>query len=639
MDEPASIRVFNIPELVSLITSHLDRDDLSRLLRTSQHMHTHCIPFLFKNLSLQYVNNGGGIFQSIVATLALAKNVQHVRSLVVNKLDAVYLFNCLIDFQETHARVAGVPFVRPRWLPPPDPRTCQLIALPPLKNLTTLRFNMNTIEFPTDCRYIIPSYKSTGAALPQVCWIIRQSPHLAYLEIQSITIQNPGRIRLLTDTIAALDFLKELSLTIISPKEDWLSIGSALFFSCSPTLEKFTTYMEPVSGDGDNGTDPSIETQEWYLQAKEGEKDVQGKQIAAPRRIAPLLKLREATLCDMDTTGSRQDVIAVLEHCPNVETLRLPAISKGDSGADLANLIARLCPRVSSLMTAQIPGGADNELPFKVMEALPEQQVETLFCPGSSFRMDEMAARSIFQRHSTILRNLTLMFCGGIQSKAVQTILVECGALEKFEVRGYDTHGGLLIHLEDAIEKPWACTRVKRFDLTVGVPELELIEDSEPYYRRDPPIVLTPDEEQQFAMLEKLYRQIGMLTEVERLDFRLEWLDEDGFPTQDSAYDTNAFPALLSLGDARTGRPGYLHLLAGLKKLRKLRGSVFMDLEETEETVDCKEVVWMDDHWRNLTIAEFFHNAGNEARDCFLWLKKQREHDPIPLTLGYPEDD
>ncbi|KAF9135561.1 hypothetical protein BGW39_002309 [Mortierella sp. 14UC] len=226
-----------------------------------------------------------------------------------------------------------------------------------------------------------------------------------------------------------------------------------------------------------------------------------------------------------------------------------------------------------------------------------------------------------------------------VHPKAVQTILVECGALEKFEVRQYETHGGLFITLEDAIEKPWACTRVQRFDLTVGVSEREFdLDQEDPYYLRESPIVLTPAEEQLFAMLEKLYRQVGLLTEVRRLDLRLEWLGDEGFPTQNSAYNTNSFPALLSLGDARTNRPGYLHLLAGLKKLQNLRGSVFMDVDETEKTVDYREVVWMDDNWRELTIAEFFLNEeGQESRECFKWLKRQREHDKISLTLGYAE--
>ncbi|KAG0376953.1 hypothetical protein BGX24_006960 [Mortierella sp. AD032] len=258
------------------------------------------------------------------------------------------------------------------------------------------------------------------------------------------------------------------------------------------------------------------------------------------------------------------------------------------SGPDFAGIIAGLCPRVTSLTTLQFPDGSDYELTFRVMEALPTQQLESLSCSNSEFRMDEIAARGIFQRHSATLRHLDLAFCGSIQSKAMLTILVECVALEKLELRHYETHGGIVILLEDAIEKPWACTKVQRFDLTVGVVELELEPDQEPYYRRDSPFALTAAEEQQFAMLEKLYRQVGLLTEVRRLDLRLEWLDDEGFPTQDSAYDTNTFPALLSLGDKRTNRPGYLHLLAGLKKLQKLRGSVFVDVEETEETVDCK---------------------------------------------------
>ncbi|KAG0279729.1 hypothetical protein BGZ95_000392 [Linnemannia exigua] len=454
---------------------------------------------------------------------------------------------------EMHARVAGVPLIRPRWLPPPDLRTCQLVPLPPLRNLTTLMLNVG-IEG----------------------------------DMVSYDCRHHERIRVLTDTIASLKKLSILQLYISGPKEHWFSMGSAIFFSCPSTLETLTIFIESDSMSRQPDPDPSVETQNWYLQAKEGDKDDQGNLVAAPRREEPLVKLRDLQLWEMDTATVREDIIAILEHCPNIETFQLPPVSRMLSGSDFAGIIAGLCPRVTSLTTYQFPDGSDNELTFRVMEALPAQQLETFSCSNSDFHMDEIAARSIFQRHSTTLRHINFAFCGQIQSKAMLTILVECVALEKLELRQDEAHGGIIIHLEDAIEKPWMCTKVQRFDLTVGVFELELEPDQEPYYDRDSPIILTPAEEQQFAMLEKLYRQIGLLTEVRRLDLRLEWLDDEGFPTQDSAYDNNTFPALLSLGDARTNRPGYLHLLAGLKKLQKLRGSVFVDVDETKETVNYK---------------------------------------------------
>ncbi|KAF9092360.1 hypothetical protein BGX29_010504 [Mortierella sp. GBA35] len=490
MEQPASTKVLDIPELVSMVTYHLRQADISSLLRSSRQMHTQCISALYRKLD-SYYEYKRGMLQSIMATLALGRNIQHVRSAELRAIELAYVYNCYLEFQETHYRVAGLIPPRPRWLPPSDPRTCQVVPLPPMTNLTSLKLYLATSGIDEErakrCRYTLPSYRTSRATLPQACWIIQQSPHLSHLTLISIAVSDPGCIRLLADTINGLEKLIEL-------------------------VRRLTTYLYP------------------------------------------------------DVT--------------------------------------------------------DTELIFRVMETLPEQQVEALSVSNSDFSMDEMTARMIFRRHSATL---------AIRSKAVQTILVECGALEKFQVRFFENHGGLFIHLVDAVEKPWACTKVHRFDLTIGVTEIELEQDQEPYYFRESPTTLTAEEEQQFALLEKLYRQIGKLTEVRRLDLRLEWLDDQGVPHEDSAYDTNTFPAMLSLGDARTGRRGYLHLLAGLKRLQKLRGSVYMDLDETIETV-----AWIDENWAELTIAEFFHNRGEDARDCFQWLKKQRDHDVIPLTLGYP---
>ncbi|KAF9899664.1 hypothetical protein EC991_008509 [Linnemannia zychae] len=637
--EPASTRVFDIPELVRLIASHLRKPDLSRLSLTSRSMYARCTPSLYTSLR-SYFGHPNSIFQSISSTLALARNVQHIRSLFLDLMDTAYLINCLLEFQETYGRVAGVPYVRPPWLPPSDPRTCQLVALPPLNNLTKLSFYLgdDSVKESSNCRYTIPSYKDRAATLPQACYIIRQNPYLACLDLSYIVIKDPGRIRLLIDTISSLEKLLELSVTIGGFKEHCFSMGSALFFSCPPTLNDLSIFTVPFDMGDQADLGASVEMQNWYLQAKEGDKDQQGNILAAPRRQEPLAKLKYLALWEMDTVVIRQDVLGILEHCPNIEHLSLPPISRKVSGSDLAGIVANICPRVTSITTSEYLESTDNELAFRVMEALPAQQVEKFSCSNCSFRMDDVAARSIIRRHSMTLRELDFAFCGKIQSKAVQTILVVCGGLERFALRQYGTHGGLLINLEDAIEKPWACTRIQRFDLTVGVREQGLdLGNGGLYYRRESPIALTLSEEHLFAMLEKLYTQVGLLTEIRRLDLRLEWLDNEGFPTQDSAYDTNSFPALFSLGDARTNRPGYLHLLAGLKKIQKLRGSVFMDVDETEQTVGWKEVVWMDENWRKLTIAEFFHNQGEEARECFVWLKKQRKHDTIPLMLGYPE--
>jgi hypothetical protein len=49
---------------------------------------------------------------------------------------------------------------------------------------------------------------------------------------------------------------------------------------------------------------------------------------------------------------------------------------------------------------------------------------------------------------------------------------------------------------------------------------------------------------------------------------------------------------MLNLRNEETGRPGYLHHLGGLSKLRALFGSVSATTKETKVTIGIEEVKW-----------------------------------------------
>ncbi|KAG0319139.1 hypothetical protein BGZ97_002692 [Linnemannia gamsii] len=98
---------------------------------------------------------------------------------------------------------------------------------------------------------------------------------------------------------------------------------------------------------------------------------------------------------------------------------------------------------------------------------------------------------------------------------------------------------------------------------------------------------------QLFALLERCNEQIGSLSELEQLVLRLRRrgeviVREDAMRTKANTgtcmeedifynYQGDSFPGMLSLGNKRGQRPGYLHLFAGLIKLKEPRGSVYAD--------------------------------------------------------------
>ncbi|OAQ25513.1 hypothetical protein K457DRAFT_22976, partial [Linnemannia elongata AG-77] len=125
----------------------------------------------------------------------------------------------------------------------------------------------------------------------------------------------------------------------------------------------------------------------------------------------------------------------------------------------------------------------------------------------------------------------------------------------------------------------------------------------------------------QFQSLEVLYRQIGALTELERLTLKAFFNDPAGARPPDIKFTRNSFPGMLNLKNEETGRPGYLQLLGGLTKLKKLSGSVSATIEETKATIGMDEVKWMDKHWPELENADFFLTRDRTTSKPFQWFK------------------
>ncbi|KAF9154668.1 hypothetical protein BG015_000270 [Linnemannia schmuckeri] len=129
------------------------------------------------------------------------------------------------------------------------------------------------------------------------------------------------------------------------------------------------------------------------------------------------------------------------------------------------------------------------------------------------------------RKHSSTSRRIWLAGCSSCDTKAIQIIVAECEALELLNVlwTTSNNYRQLCLVLNDAIELPWACTKIQELTLTIAVsdePLHDLAEGTIPYYDRLPPTTLSEAEEQQLEPLEAFYCQIGALTELRRLNLR-----------------------------------------------------------------------------------------------------------------------
>lgn len=109
--------------------------------------------------------------------------------------------------------------------------------------------------------------------------------------------------------------------------------------------------------------------------------------------------------------------------------------------------------------------------------------------------------------------------------------------------------GGDFLTISDAIPVSWTCKKIRHLEITFGLPEVS----RDPYYARVTPVVLPEEERQQFADLERFYRQIGSLVALEYLDIRAVRVDIEGNATGSTGMSTCkcVFPAMLNLPDLR----------------------------------------------------------------------------------------
>lgn len=635
--QSATERFFSIPELIVMLAKKLDYKGISRLMRTSRCMHELCTPALFLRVSAVYQPKAHNLFASEDSILALSKNIHHVRELALGLLDVVYYINCVFAYQKHYSQTTGQPPSRPPWLAPPDPLRCRVFPLSPMTLLTKLDVDITVDVGLEKCLYHLRSYKDPRANATKVYWTLRLNPYLTHVTITGLAFKDTRDVRLLTTSIFGLASLQHLSVCGVFRTQSALRMGPNIFFSCPSSLQTLTLKLSEFFGFWHGAS-----THDYYrlppgsMDSWEKEDELCGL-MTTPHRQEPLSNLTSLDLKCMEEAFSEQDFLSILQHCPNLCDIKIPDIRDVNDKCQLAKVIAGSCPKLTNLeYRDHCEEGTDGLLMTRIMGALPPQQVKSLICGNRPFNVNGPDAVTIFLMHSSTLQTLSLGRCEDVPSKAIQIVLVECRGLQIFETRWAGSRSDLCIDLEDAIKFPWACTRVRTLRLTVAVPDDPLYRHTgeEPYYMRPPPTALSAAEEDQFGQLEAFYRQIGELVEIQSLDLSVTFYDPQGVRPLNFNTRTNTFPGMLSTGNHRSGRPGYLHHLGGLTKLRELAGSVSAETGETKVTMGLIEAWWMNEHWPVLQSARFFQFKSN-ITDTFKWLQNQRDaSNPLRLSCN-----
>ncbi|KAF9128067.1 hypothetical protein BGX30_014483 [Mortierella sp. GBA39] len=563
---------------------------------------------------------------------ALSRNVQHVRWLMCDQEGIGFLFNCLLAGQGEEEEVAAAETTagdlagavngadmgasslsrtttttttpRPGWVPEfeTSPSGTVIVPLSPMHCLTYLELTLMPLGSIYWASYRLPaSASSARTTLRQTCWIIQQCPNLVALELVHVPVQDSKDMRLLSATIqGVVGWVKDCKLF----SSDAMDPG----------------YYWDLTDAG------------WPAEEMEEVLDIP----EIRRREEPsLVNLTKFVAWGMERSITPDEILAVFKHCPNIRTLKVPSVSLGQKELTrLATAIAACCPHIRTL---SILDSSDGYLLTRLMEVMPAHTLEKVKLANFKYRLDSTTTRLIFANHARSLRTIDLRHTTDMSSKNMVTILELCEALEEFKKHPDWSSGDDFMTLQDAVSVTWACRRIRHLELTIGIPEVlapARLEEEEEEEERS--LVLSNDEQRLFTKLEKLYTQLGGFIDLEYLDLRaIEYVEPNNNQVQtgspptpfdnhspDDETHNNTFPAMLSLPNTETGKPGYLHLLRGWTKLKELRGSVSVETEETRVTVGDKEVDWFLDHWPMLERVNFF--SGLVVSDKFNRLEEAR---------------
>ncbi|KAF9277823.1 hypothetical protein BGZ68_008980 [Mortierella alpina] len=526
----------------------------------------------------------------------------------------------------------------PAWLPRSDNTLPDdsMIIIPPMTSLLSFTYDSHPRGYCEDNPTLRAACNLTTVRQAQVYGVLHCSPQLEKLSL-TIAIEGPWDTPLLAAAISTMVNLQILNIEAFLGFE----LIPTIVACCPPSLITLDISFESPSW-----SDYYEYELEGYKSEEEQEADAE-----AVRRFMPLLGQENGVLIvprqghlgrllQLGVTDfaflTVEEILSVFKQCPNLTNVYSLMLSRDVDHLDIVKCIGEHCPKVNRLV--HFDSRLDPQLIMDVLSALPTHTVQTFICRGLDKSSTDLASRLL--RHSASLCEISLHSYQHFSSKAIQSILVHCQALETFSCQSpvLETK----FDLADAIELPWASTRLKCLRLLIAMDYTEHGNEG-PFYKRLPLTNLTAAEYRRTIMLEKLYHQIGTLVNLDTLHMRLfvpeyravvalraenETLFPGGRPDYPSLTGIS-FPGMLSLPRENSDRLGYLHLLAGLKKLRMLRGVTVADSNETIKLIEQPEVEWIAQNWSSLEHVPFFRDPqsgqpGPQPKpSCFLWLREQ----------------
>lgn len=476
----------------------------------------------------------------------------------------------------------------------------------------------------------------------ELTWFLLHNPALTRVRLNNFAFPSIDVSLHFVRAIACLTSLQDLNLSLRLCEMSLHSILRILYCNLPASLETLRLRCRYYTG---HKSDMVIRRSDEGLFAPGDETGP-----IVNRRGGPLKYLRSIRII-FDHKSNEWLLGDFVRSCPALEAIS-PPLWPGENCRLLAEAVVERCPRLRELDNCGHGSAA-------ILRALPDHSLDVLsnqfFAAGDEVNP---ILKMVAMQHCRSIREIRLVQCQHIDGKTIQGILMNCRALEHFSVKDKDRSS---IRLKDLVEGEWKAVRLKALDITI---ELRQQRYTAAYLRKQGQ-AMPAVTEGTWERLKKFYRRLGALKDIEVLNLRikskeLQWLDESGKvrpapPKNSSGKEIDdewssdseprtefhnsadvSFPGFLSLGNKIAGRRGYLKLLAGLTKLRELRGHVQATTSETRWTVGRREMAWMVNNWPSLEVIELFHadDETGERGQHLEWFRQ--EHPNICVQQAIP---
>ncbi|KAG0321413.1 hypothetical protein BGZ97_011411 [Linnemannia gamsii] len=532
----AVTRFWDLPELVKMVLLYSPQQTIARLMRVNKTLYRSGPSVLYRKICSYEARR---IFSSAEGIRGISKHAEHVQSIALSKEVCdryIIAVSKSIDSSSSSSSSSS-------------PRGRGVVAVfPPFLNLTTFSYDFT-------CPYGFSNSQSeadikNGDILKSVALALRTCPRLVSVELGHVVIDNEDDINPLCRTIAGLKMLETFDLTLLIPKvvlnDD---IVAKLFFSFPQSIKSASVVVTPRYGY--NGSD---------AEAVDDDDGDDGCSPDLPRRKEPLRNLT-SWHAQFPKGFQANTVLDMINHCPELVSLEVPFIRRGQFGEHVSLRIVDSCPKLANL-SLHFDDNCDicTSLMTDIINRMPPNTLQSIFVEG--YHDNHTALADSIQRHYSSLVKIEFEETKQFNGYFLETILHGCQVLEVLTVDGKRAEC-LEVRLKDVLPYKWVSKSLRELRFAVQFPNMReldaMVVPSGSKYG-----VITEEQKKGNTPLGRLYRKIRFLKNLEILQLQLSLEDWN-----ESLNFTSLGPGFLSGGEAKSDRPLTYVRYETLKELKR----------------------------------------------------------------------